>query len=81
MILPGDDGSRAGFSPPEKHPGFPRRMLQLKANTNRWIESQTMPFAQVTTGTVRWRGMWVVASGEIRPGVRTPTVWAYRGNP
>jgi len=81
LILPSDDGSRAGFSPPEKHPGFPRRMLRLGKKAGRWVEDQAMPYAQVTTGTVRWRGMWVVASGEIRPGVRTSSIWAHRGNP
>ncbi len=81
VILPGDDGTLAGFSPPDKHPGFPRRTSRFHLSDNRWQDDPDVPFAQVTTGTARWRGMWVVASGEIRPGVRSPKIWAHRGTP
>jgi hypothetical protein len=26
---------------------------------------------------VAWRGAWVVAGGEVRPGIRSPEVWSY----
>jgi hypothetical protein len=26
---------------------------------------------------VRWRGAWVIPGGEMRPGVRSPEVWAF----
>jgi len=77
-VLPGDDGSRSGFTPPDKHPGFPARGWEYAIREDRWREVEPLPFAQVTTGTVRWRGLWVVASGEIRPGVRTAAVWGHR---
>ena len=41
----------------------------------RWVEMGAVPGqAPVTTITTLWRGMLVVPSGEIRPGVRTTTV-------
>jgi N-acetylneuraminate epimerase len=75
-VLPADDGSRAGFTPPDAHPGFPRRALGYDTRSRVWTAVAGFPFSVVTTGAVAWRGLWVVASGEIRPGVRTPEIWA-----
>jgi N-acetylneuraminic acid mutarotase len=43
-----------------------------------WKASGEMPAAQVTTTIVRWRGGYVMPSGEIRPGVRSPAVFLLR---
>ncbi len=76
ILLPGDDGSRFGFQPAEKHPGYPRRMLAYNIQTNTWREAGEAPFAHVTTPCVQWRGHHVVPSGEVRPGVRSTEVWS-----
>lgn len=76
LLLPGDDGSLAGFQPAAKHPGFPRRPLVYNIPLNQWREGGKIPFAQVTTPCARWRQRLVVPSGEVRPGVRSPAVWS-----
>lgn len=76
LLLPGDDGSLAGFQPVAKHPGFARRTLVYDLQLNQWREGGKVPFAHVTTSCVRWQQRLVVPSGEVRPGVRSPAVWS-----
>ncbi len=76
LLLPGDDGSLAGFQPPARHPGFHRRMLAYNRRTQTWRDAGKAPFAHVTTPCVPWRGRHIIPSGEVRPGVRSPAVWA-----
>src|SRR5690606_22493000 len=78
LLLPGDDGSLAGFQPVAGHPGFSRRMLAYDIRRDAWREAGEAPFALVTTSCVAWRGRLVVPGGEVRPGVRSPEVWAGR---
>jgi N-acetylneuraminate epimerase len=77
LLLAGDDGSRAGFAPIEKHPGFPRTILAYDPALDRWSEAGETPAPRATVPCVEWRGMFVVASGEVRPGVRSPEVWSF----
>lgn len=79
LVISGDDGSRVGFRPPERHPGFPRGVLRYDVGADRWREWGAAPFSRATVTVVSWAGRWVVASGETRPGVRTPEVWGWRG--
>jgi SSS family solute:Na+ symporter len=74
LVLGGDDGSKAGFQPLAEHPGFPRRILAYHTITDTWCPLGEVPLGQVTVPVVTWRERFVVPSGEIRPGVRTPTV-------
>ena len=71
-ILSGDDGSRA-WIPQAVHPGFDGDITKVTSKGTLALGSA--PFAHVTTTAVAWRGSWVIPSGEIRPGVRTPAVW------
>ena len=71
-IFSGDDGSRA-WIPQAVHPGFDADINLVTSKRIRALGSA--PFAHVTTTAVAWRGSWVIPSGEIRPGVRTPAVW------
>lgn len=73
-ILGGDDGSLAGFSPPDKHPGFPGRLLQYHIATNTWSVSGTMPSPRVTAPCTPFASGFAIPSGESRPGVRSPKV-------
>lgn len=76
LLLGGDDGSKVGFQPLAEHPGFPPAILAYDVAAAAWKQTPSaMPFCAVTVPTVRWRGGVVVASGEIRPGVRSPAVW------
>jgi N-acetylneuraminic acid mutarotase len=78
LLLAGDDGSRAGFTPLDQHPGFPKSILAYDPAHNRWSESGEVPAPRATVPCVEWRGMFVVPSGEVRPGVRSPEVWSLR---
>lgn len=76
LVLGGDDGSQIG-TPPERHPGFTRTILRYDVRSNNWVKTGEMPAARVTTPCVHWNGSWVIPSGEMRPGVRSPQVWAF----
>jgi SSS family transporter len=78
FVLSGDDGQRMAQTDQLKlqHPGFPNRALAYHTITDTWIDPGPSPANQVTTTAVRWAGRVVLASGEIKPRVRTPAVWA-----
>lgn len=78
LVLGGDDGSLVDFSPLEAHPGFPRTILAYHTITDTWKTLAEMPVSHVTTGAIPWQGQWLVPSGEVRPGVRSPDVWAMK---
>lgn len=75
LILGGDDGSLAGH-PPATHPGFQGRLLAYHPQGQRWEDWGTLPDAQVTTPAVpiTQPHSWILPSGELRPGVRTPEI-------
>jgi cyclically-permuted mutarotase family protein len=57
------------------HPGFRREIWQFRTDTRRWSILGRMPFpAPVTTTAVRWDNAFVLPSGEVSPGIRTPAV-------
>ena len=76
LLLPGDDGSRVGFTPIEKHPGFPKDILAYDPALDRWSTAGESPAPRATVPCVDWRGSFIVPSGEARPGVRSPEVWS-----
>lgn len=74
-IAGGDDGSLVG-TPQNRHPGFSTGSLRFNPTTGGWSEGLPIPASRVTLPLVEWRGMAVLVSGEMRPGVRSPQVWA-----
>ncbi len=74
-VLGGDDGSQVGVSP-DRHQGFSKAILRFDAKSGKWAEAGALPAGQVTTSFVRWGALWVIPSGEARPGVRSPEVWS-----
>jgi len=76
LILGGDDGSRYGFQPVEKHPVFCAEILEFKRGE--WKVAGKTPAPRATVPVVNWRGRIVMPSGELRPGVRSPEVWWVR---
>jgi solute:Na+ symporter, SSS family len=57
------------------HPGFGREVFALNTRTDTWrVVTRSTIDPQVTTIAVPWENGWVLPSGEIRPGVRTPRV-------
>lgn len=76
LLLPGgDDGSKLGFQPVERHPGFNAEVLAFDPRANAWTVVGRTPAPRATAPLVVWRGAPVVVSGEVRPGVRSPQVW------
>ena len=59
---------------PDPRPEFPRSVRSYHTITDTWSEAGRMPQAVVTAGIARWQDRIVIASGEVRPGVRTPAV-------
>ncbi len=85
FILSGADGSLFNQTDTIKdaHPGFPKEAFAYHTITNTWTSAGPIPANQVTTTAVRWgddseNSPVVVASGEVRPRVRTPQVWEVR---
>ncbi len=80
----------------DEHPGFSAGILIYHTLTDTWAASGELPkstgpnpqgdptagiWPPVTTSAVAWQGMYVVPTGEIRPGVRTPRVLVGKRNP
>ncbi len=59
-------------------PLFPREVLAYHTISDTWMVAGEMPTAVVTTGVAKWNGLFVIPSGEIRPGVRTNKVQAFK---
>jgi N-acetylneuraminic acid mutarotase len=81
LVLGGDDGSLLNFQPLDRHPGFPKTILAYHTDTDTWRPFGQMPIAHVTTTMTRWNGEFVMPSGEVRPGVRSPRVWTIQVKP
>ncbi len=77
FTLGGADGSLFAQSDElkDEHPGFPRTSFAYHTITDTWIEAGEMPQNQVTTHAVQWGDQVILASGEVRPRVRTKAVW------
>lgn len=78
-IVGGDDGTMANFQPRSRHPGFPKRTLIYTPDTDRWRTAEA-PVSRATLPGVSWGGQYVMISGEARPGLRSPEIWALKEN-
>ncbi|MEM8909740.1 MAG: sodium transporter, partial [Bacteroidota bacterium] len=64
------------------HPGFPRSILQYHTITDTWQELDQLPFASpVGTTLHQWDTQWLMASGEVYPGQRSPELRSLRSKP
>lgn len=77
FVLGGDDGTQVGTDP-ERHAGFRKQVLRFDSKSGKWVAAGELPAPRVTVRCVRWGELWVIPSGEVRPGVRSPEVrvWA-----
>jgi N-acetylneuraminate epimerase len=75
LLLGGDDGSRLGFQPLDQHPGFSKSIFAYDANADSWQDMGEVPVSRAVVPTVFWHDRFVIPSGEVRPGVRSPEVW------
>jgi N-acetylneuraminic acid mutarotase len=77
LIAGGDDGTQVGFQPVEQHPGFARGILAYDPRRDAWTRAGETPAPRANATAVRWRGRFIIPSGEVRPGVRSPQVWSF----
>ena len=75
IILGGDDGSQVGFKTPEQHPGFSKTALVYDPEADRWTTGIALSISRVTVTLAETANGFVLASGEVRPGIRSPEVW------
>ncbi len=75
IVLGGDDGSQVGFQPPEQHPGFSKTALVYDPVADRWTSEIPLSISRVTVPLAATADGFVLASGEVRPGIRSPEVW------
>ncbi|HBJ35042.1 MAG TPA: sodium:solute symporter [Planctomycetaceae bacterium] len=82
-VLSGDHGALYDQTEllKDNHPGFPRDMLAYHTITDTWATVASTPANQVTTTAVWWNDAIVIASGELRPRVRTAAVWLVSPKP
>lgn len=78
FVLSGADGSLMAKADDLKldHPGFPKRVWAYHTITDTWVDAGPSPANQVTTPATRMDGRIILASGEIKPRVRTRAVWS-----
>jgi len=83
VVLGGSDGALWGKADELKddHPGFPRKSYLYHTITDTWIEAGDSPANHVTTVPVRWGDSIIIASGEVRPRVRSPKIWKVTPQP
>ena len=76
----GVDAVTALHKDPATHPGIIDNLLFYFPKTDTWefIGRQTTIPSRVTLPVVFWDGQWVYVSGEIKPGIRTPSVIGVR---
>jgi SSS family transporter len=74
LVISGDDASLLAI-PPAQRSGFPARVVAYHTITNTWTPLGETPAPRVTAPAVPWAGGFVIPSGEMRPGVRSPEVW------
>ncbi|GAB3254153.1 hypothetical protein GCM10027347_14380 [Larkinella harenae] len=76
LVWGGVDAVTAAYQTPATHPGIIQSLLYYFPQTDRWeyLGQQTRIPARVTLPVVFWNNQWVYVSGEIKPGIRTPSV-------
>lgn len=58
----------------ENHKGFSKNVLLYNSITDSWTKLEDLPYSPVTTTAVKWREHIIIPSGEVQPGIRTPTI-------
>ncbi len=79
-LIGGDDGTQVGVAP-DQHRGFRSSISFFDVATNQWRIQGAVIEPRVTVPCIQWNDgedgtdVWVIPSGEKRPGVRSPKVW------
>jgi N-acetylneuraminate epimerase len=78
ILLGGDDGSKLNFQPPAAHSGFATDAIAYNVKFGRWSNLGPIPVSRVNLPAVSWHETFILPSGEVRPGVRSPEVWSLK---
>ena len=63
----------------ESHPGFYNNLFMYNVDTEECkLIGQTLKYPQVTTSAFYWKNQIIIPSGEIKPGVRTPSIMSLK---
>lgn len=73
LVFSGAPGPGADL-PLAERPPFVNTVHAYHTITDTWVVAGEMPTGVVTSGVTSWDGRIVIASGEVRPGVRTNQV-------
>ncbi len=68
LVLSGDDGTKLGFKPPDRHPGFAKDVLAYNPAADSWTAMGEVPVTQVTVPAVAWHGQVYSAQRRDSPG-------------
>ena len=78
FLVSGDDGSQTGLANPEDHRGFSKDVLCYESATDKWsVAGELSVPPPVTVAVTPWHGEYLFFNGEVKPGVRTPQVFAF----
>lgn len=75
FFIGGDDGSHYG-KPPQAHPGQSKSVLTYEPRTREWTRRAEWPEGIATAPALIADDLMMTVSGETKPGVRTPGVYA-----
>ena len=79
LVFSGSDGHDIERLPELKENyQFVEDVLAYHTITDTWIKAGEMPQGLVTSSAVWWDGQWVIPTGEIGPGRRTPEVYSIK---
>ncbi|MFC5411489.1 hypothetical protein ACFPMF_19355 [Larkinella bovis] len=76
VIWGGVDAVTAQFRTPQNHPGLTRSVLFYYPDSDSWEywgEQHTYP-SRVTLPVIPYQNGWLYVSGEVKPGIRTPSI-------
>jgi N-acetylneuraminic acid mutarotase len=79
LLGQGADGVRID-RPLQDRSEFGTDVLGYNVVTGKWHEIGTLPFGRAAVPSAPWRGGNVIASGEVRPGIRSNEVWWVRAS-
>lgn len=78
FLVSGDDGSQANLVSRDAHKGFSKNVLRYDSGDDRWTSAGELSVPPpVTVPVTQWKGEFIFFNGEVKPGVRTPQVFAF----
>lgn len=76
LIWGGVDAVTAEYRDAKSHPGITKSLLYYFPETDSWesLGDYQGAVPRVTLPVVHWKNRWIYVSGEVKPGIRTPSL-------